>query len=73
MEKDFSNPDYQKYALILGVTNYNFHQKFTVNDNTNNCISIESSPKIQLCRVENLPGKPTISIVSILDAEHESS
>lgn len=56
MEKDFSNPDYQKYALILGVTNYNFHQKFTVNDNTNNCISIESSPKFNSVGLKTYQG-----------------
>lgn len=67
MEKDFSNQYYQKFALMLGVKSYNFHRKFTVNDNSDNCISIESSPRIQFCQVDNLPGKPTISIVSMVD------
>lgn len=71
MEKDFTNQAYQKYALLLGVNSYNFKQQFTVNGNNNTCISIESSPKIQFCQVENLPGKPTISIVSIIDSERE--
>lgn len=64
LEIDLSKQVYWEIASYLGVNNYKFIQKFILNENSENSISIESSPHIHLLAVTNLPGNPVIPIVT---------